>query len=422
MSDFIKNENIATAADAVIKAVSLSPTNAFQPNQQVKSKSQPSARRAVTKRAIKKIPPELRRRKINFASETVWHRRFWWRLKEDSQFQRATVQFAFIGLCVWIGVEFYLFMQWGTSAGQKPFISRPPGVEGFLPISALISLKYWLLTGIINNIHPSGLFIFIAIVATGLLLKKAFCSWMCPIGTLSESLWRLGEKLFGGNLRVDRWVDYPLRSLKYLLLLFFGWAIWQMDAPALKAFIYSPYNKVAEMKMYLFFADISKFALWTIFILILLSIAIKNFWCRYLCPYGGLLGLLSWLSPLKITRNKTTCIDCALCTKACPASINVHKVKRVWSDECMSCLACVQVCPVKNTLDLRTGLMNKKIPHSVFAALVVGFFIAITGAAMLMGHWQNGISKEEYLKHFQNINSPLYQHNRGEVPAYEPNP
>jgi polyferredoxin len=416
MPDFIKNENFAAVGDEAIKIASLSPTNIVQPSRQ---QGRHSVSHPAPKRTIKKIPPEQRRRKVNFSSEPVWHKRLWWRLREDSQFQRATTQFAFIVLCVWTGVEFYLFMQWGMSAGQKPFFPRPPGVEGFLPISALISLKYWLLTGVINNIHPSGLFIFVAIIATGLLLKKAFCSWMCPIGTLSESLWRLGEKLLSGNLRVNRWLDYPLRSLKYLLLLFFVWAIWQMDAPALKTFIYSPYNKVAEVKMYLFFADISKFALWTIFILVLLSIAIKNFWCRYLCPYGGLLGILSWLSPTKITRTKTTCIDCELCTKACPSSIKVHKVKRVWSDECMSCLECVQVCPVKNTLDLRTGLLNKRIPTRVFAALVAGVFVAITGLAMLVGHWQNGISKDEYLKHFQQIDSPLYQHNRGEVPAGE---
>jgi uncharacterized membrane protein len=85
----------------------------------------------------------------------------------------------------------------------------------------------------------------------------------------------------------------------------------------------------------------------------------------------------------------------------------------------MSCLECVQVCPVKNTLDLRTGLLNKRIPTRVFAALVAGVFVAITGLAMLLGHWQNGISKEEYLKHFQQIDSPLYQHNRGEVPVGE---
>jgi polyferredoxin len=52
-------------------------------------------------------------------------------------------------------------------------------------------------------------------------VKKAFCSWLCPIGTLSESLWMLGRKLFGKNPGLPRWLDYPLRSLKYLLLFFF---------------------------------------------------------------------------------------------------------------------------------------------------------------------------------------------------------
>ncbi|MDZ7290005.1 MAG: 4Fe-4S binding protein [candidate division KSB1 bacterium] len=373
----------------------------------------------MAKRPKKKVPPALRRR-VNFSSVQGWNKRVLWRLQEDSQFQRVIVQIAFALLCIWIGVEFHFFMQWGLSAGEKPFFPRPPGVEGFLPISALISLKYWVLTGIINTIHPAGLFILLAVLATGLLLKRSFCSWLCPIGTLSESLWRLGGKLFGSNYRVNRWLDYPLRALKYLLLLFFVWAIWQMDVPALTAFIYSPYNKVADVKMYLFFAQLSKFALWTIFILMLLSLPIKNFWCRYLCPYGGLLAILSWLSPLKITRNQSTCIDCELCTKACPANIVVHKAKRVWSDECTACLACVQACPVRETLDVRTGIMNKKIPHSVFASLVVGLFVAITGLAMLMGKWQNAISKEEYLEHFQQINSPLYQHNRGQVPTEAP--
>jgi hypothetical protein len=40
--------------------------------------------------------------------------------------------------------------------------------------------------------------------------------------------------------------------------------------------------------------------------------------------------------------------------------------------------------------------------------------------AMLTGHWQNAIGKDEYQRRFNEINSPLYQHNRGEVPAYGP--
>lgn len=374
-----------------------------------------------TRPKIKKIPPELRRKKRNFSQEPAWYRRLVLRLQEDSQFLRSTIQFAFALLCIWIGIEFYLFVQWGETGGVGTFPGRPPGVEGFLPISALISLKYWFLTGIINDIHPASIFILLAIIAVSLVLKKAFCSWLCPIGTLSESLWMLGQKLFGRNLRVTKWLDYPLRSLKYLLLFYFVYSIWQMDIPALRNFIYSPYNKVADIKMYQFFANITPFAFWTILTLMLLSVFIKNFWCRYLCPYGGLLGIISFLSPLKITRNASTCIDCELCTKACPAHIKVHTATRVWSDECMSCLQCVEVCPVKHTLEMRTKRSAKPIPTWVFGTLVAGVFMAITGLAMLTGNWQNNISQEEYQRRFQQLDSPIYQHFRGEVPPYGPN-
>lgn len=371
-------------------------------------------------RQIKKLPRALRKPRLDFSSERIWYKRILWRWKEDSQFQRTTMQLAFALLCVWIGVEFYLFMQWGMGNGE--FFPRPPGVEGFLPISALMSLKYWMQTGIINEIHPAALFILLAVIGVSFVLKKSFCSWLCPIGTLSESLWMLGKKIFRRNLNVWRWLDYPLRSLKYLLLFFFVYSIWQMDVPSLENFIYSPYNKVADIKMYQFFADISTFALWTIIVLMLLSVVIKNFWCRFLCPYGALLGIVGWLSPLKITRNKSTCIDCELCTKACPSNIMVHKATRVWSDECMSCMLCVQTCPAKTTLDVRMSAKSARaVPTWVYGALVAGVFVAITGLAMLTGNWQNQITKEEYQFRFKNLNSPLYQHNRGSVPNYGPN-
>jgi len=369
---------------------------------------------------IKKIPPELRRVRRRKFDGMPWYGRILTRLREDSQFLRSTIQAAFALLCVWIGIEFWLFVRWGMGESLR-FSQRPPGAEGFLPISGLMSLKYWIAGGILNDIHPASVFILLAIIAVSLVVKKAFCSWLCPIGTLSESLWMFGQKLFKRNLRVPRWLDYPLRSLKYLLLLFFVASIWQMDVAALRHFIYSPYNKVADIKMYLFFAEISSFALWTILILMAASVVIKNFWCRYLCPYGALLGIVGWLSPFKITRTKATCIDCALCTKACPAAINVHTADRVWSDECMSCLKCVEVCPVKNTLEMKTGRNAKPVPTWAFGVLIGGVFMAVTGLAMLTGHWQNNISRTEYQRRFQQLDSPVYQHFRGQVPDYGPN-
>ncbi|HTK82676.1 MAG TPA: 4Fe-4S binding protein [Bacteroidota bacterium] len=367
---------------------------------------------------IKKIPPELRRQRRVIRKEMSFFRRLTLRLQHDSQFLRSVIQLSFLLLCIWIGFEFYAFLGSLSSPGQSP-VQRPPGVEGFLPISALISLMYWFGSGTINDIHPSGLFIFVAIAATGFLLKKAFCSWLCPVGTISESLGDLGKKLFGRNITVTIWLDYPMRSIKYLLLLFFVWSIGHMDIDDLKAFVYSPYNKMADVKMFLFFANITSFALWTIIVLVILSVFIRNFWCRFLCPYGALLGALSWLSPLKITREKSTCIDCELCTKACPSNIAVHTAGRVWSDECTNCLACVQVCPVKDTLDVRTSFTATRVPTWVIGALVVGTFVGITGLAMLTGHWRNSMSQNEYLKRMKNIDSPLYQHNRGSVPKYD---
>jgi len=40
---------------------------------------------------------------------------------------------------------------------------------------------------------------------------------------------------------------------------------------------------------------------------VVLSILLRNFWCRYLCPYGALLGVLSFFSILKVHRNAESC-------------------------------------------------------------------------------------------------------------------
>ncbi len=373
------------------------------------------------RRTVKKIPADQRRRKYKTDSSLPFLKGTITRLKNDSQFFRSSVQAAFILLCIWIGIEFYLFMQWGMSGGTEQYFERPPGVEGFLPISALMGMLHWIYSGTLNTIHPAGTVILISFIAVGLLMKKAFCSWMCPVGTLSESLWMLGQSIFKRTFTVWRWLDYPLRSLKYLLLFFFVYAIAAMSVQDLEIFINSPYNKVADIKMYLFFAEITPFALYTILGLMVASVFIKNFWCRFLCPYGALLGLTGFLAPFRITRVKESCVDCELCTKVCPSNIKVHQISQVWSDECTSCMRCVEECPVKETLVLRAKKQSVTVAPWVFGVLIVGTFIAVTGLGMLTGHWKNSVGKDEYQYRFQNLESPLYNHARGSVPQYGPN-
>jgi len=186
-------------------------------------------------------------------------------------------------------VEFFLFVQWLEAGGGGPFPGRPPGVEGFLPISALISLRHFFLTGEVHPVHPAGLFILAGALGVSLVFAKAFCGWICPFGLLSEKLADLGRRLLGRTVAPPRWLDGILRSLKYLLLGFFTYAIFGlMSAAALAAFLDSPYHQVADVKMYYFFARISPLAFGVIVGLVVLSTAIRGFWCRYLCPYGAL--------------------------------------------------------------------------------------------------------------------------------------
>ncbi len=331
---------------------------------------------------------------------------------------RFIIQLVFIALCIWIGVDFYLFAHYLETGGAAHFYSRPPGVDGFLPISSFMSFYLFLKTGVIHSAHPAGVFIFLAIVLMSLVFGKSFCSWLCPIGTISELIGDFGEKImkkisrimghrhWKGKIYLPKWVDYPMRSIKYLLLGFLFYAVFVlMSTLALKAFLGSPYNQVADIKMYFFFANISETALIVLGVLFILSIFIRNFWCRFLCPYGALLGIFSFLSPYKIKRNPISCIDCGLCNKACPSAIKVDQVKTVFSDECTTCMSCVDACPVADTLELKSVFTKKKVSKKYVAVGVVAIFLVVTGFAMLKGHWQNDISKKDYLILYKNMDS-----------------
>lgn len=332
---------------------------------------------------------------------------------------RMIVQGAFLAIVLMIGAEFTVFV-WQLERGVEPTVVRPPGVEAFLPISALISLKYWVLTGHFNRIHPSGLVLLLIICATSLLLKRGFCSWVCPFGLLGDCMEKLHRAVLGRRLSLPRILDYPLRSLKYLLLLFFVWAIFvRMDVVQLDRFINSPYNRIADVKMLKFFASPSQTTLVAIAVLTGLSLVVPFFWCRYLCPYGAMLGAMSIFSPFKIRRDGDTCTGCEKCSRVCPARVKVHTARTVRSDECHACLRCVSVCPVDRTLRFSAVRGRVRLTRPAYAAALILLFVGGTFIARLAGRWHNAISAGEYRIHVMHLTHPYYRHNAGTVPDYD---
>src|SRR5215471_1869866 len=315
---------------------------------------------------------------------------------DRSQVLRHSFQFAFLLLNVYLGVTFYFWVRQFETNRFRTSLTRPAGVEGWLPIAGMMNFKYWLLTGHVPAIHPAAMFLLITFVAISFLFRKAFCSWLCPIGTISEALARLGQKLFRRNFHLHRWIDIPLRGLKYLLLGFFVWAVANMSAGAIEEFMHSPYGVIADVRMLNFFRYLGETAVIVLAVLVIASIFVQNFWCRYLCPYGALLGIVSFFSPLRIRRSEGACIDCAKCAKACPSNLPVDKLITIKSAECTGCLECVGICFVEGALELSLPSWAKspsprRLPAWAMAFGVAALFLGIVGFAKASGHWNGDI-------------------------------
>ena len=314
---------------------------------------------------------------------------------DNSQKLRLTSQLLFLALNLWIGVEFYLFVRYYETGGEGLLVNRPPGVEGWLPIASLMNLKAFVLTGQLPPMHAAGMFLLLAFLTMSLLLRKSFCSWLCPVGTVSEYLWKLGRRTFRRNWSLPKWFDIGLRSLKYVLLGLFVYAIGTMSAAAIRAFLDGPYGMIADVKMMNFFRYLSVTGAVVVGVLVLLSVFIQNFWCRYLCPYGAMLGLLSGVSPAAIRRKESPCIDCAKCAKACPSLIPVDQLLKVRTPECTGCYECVAACPAEGALEMSTG-GRRRLPAWGMAAVMAVIFFGFVGYAQWTGNWHSGVPDSVY--------------------------
>jgi polyferredoxin len=335
---------------------------------------------------------------------------------DRSQQIRCTVQLAFLLLNAAIGIQFVLWVRSFESTRNSISVARPAGVDGWLPIAGLMNLRYFVATWKIPAIHPSAMVLLGVFLLSSLLVKKSFCSWLCPVGTVSEYLWKLGRKVYKRNFTIPVWLDLPLRSFKYILLAFFVFIVFTVSQQDLGDFLMSPFGIVADVKMLNFFRYIGTVGIAVVITLVFFSILVQNFWCRFLCPYGALMGLVSILSPAKIRRDQEACIDCGKCNKACPSNLPVDSLIQIRSVECTGCMECVAVCPAESALQLslppRRGSVSiasrwrqRALKPQTIAVILALVFLGLVGAARATGHWQTNVSHEIYMQLVPNAES-----------------
>jgi len=152
------------------------------------------------------------------------------------------------------------------------------------------------------------------------------------------------------------------------------------------------------VKMLNFFRQMGETTAVVLAVLVVVSLVVKNAWCRYLCPYGAMMGLVALVSPSRIVRNADACIDCAKCAMACPAGLPVDRLQTIRSPECTACLSCVAICPVADALDLTVGVRRRRSPVTAWAiaAGVAILFCGIVAFARIGGYWHTALPDSVY--------------------------
>jgi len=269
-------------------------------------------------------------------------------LPKNKIWLRTVLQLFFLVLIALIAVNHVL----EESGEAIPLLSNA-SLHAVCPFGAVVSLYQFATVGTFTQkIHQSSFILMALVFVLTLLFGAVFCGWICPLGSVQEWVGKLGKRLFGKryNYLIPRRIDQYLRYLRYIML------IWVLYATAMSGKLafgdIDPYYALFNF----WTGEVAITGLTVLGITLLASLAVERPWCKYVCPYGALLGITNLFSIFAIRRRESTCTSCNLCTRGCPMNIPVHEVKVVRNHQCIGCLECTSeaICPIDNTVAFAT--------------------------------------------------------------------
>lgn len=254
----------------------------------------------------------------------------------------------------------------------------PVGVDALCPFGGVEALWAFIAQGtVLKRLAFSSIVLLVATVGTALVMGRAFCGQLCPLGTLQELFGRLGRKLGIARATMPAPLDTGARFIKYAVL-----AIATIGTWVAGSLVFRPLDPWAA------YHHLTSPELWTEFSVgaIVLALTVggsliyERFFCRYACPMGALLGLLSRFSWFKVRRTADSCTDCGSCDAACPVGLDVSCAGDVTTPECIACGECVTSCPRPGALAF-SDKSGRTISPLVVTLATAAVFFGVIGIA-----------------------------------------
>lgn len=218
-------------------------------------------------------------------------------------------------------------------------------------------------------------------IGLGLLLGRAWCGWVCPLGFLQDLITRLRLALHLPRLYLSprarrglRYTAYGVLIAMVVISLLTGWPSSRLYAQ--NTTLHRPYCQICPSRQLIplveanpaEFMRVDRYNAVTVTMGVLGIVAlvtflggsffIRQFWCR-LCPLGLLMDVMrlnSW-SMLCLSKNGERCTQCGSCARVCPVDIESvyreRQAEEVTQPECHLCLKCVESCPEDCCLSVR---------------------------------------------------------------------
>lgn len=227
------------------------------------------------------------------------------------------------------------------------------------PFGGVVTIYEFITNGtFIQKIHSSAFILMSLGMLVALLFGAIFCGYLCPFGTFQEWLGKLGKKIFPNryNRIVPPKLDRVLRYLRYFVLI-----LVLLQTARTTQLIFQNVDPYYAL-FHFFTSEVAISAYIVLGIIAVSSLFIERPWCKYVCPYGALLGIFNTFRIFKIRRNPDSCINCGKCNTACPMGIQVSGKKIIRNHQCISCYQCTSdsACPVTNTVTISTSKQKEK--------------------------------------------------------------